>query len=246
MKLKNQLNGQDINGSYVIRKRVDPVSNYYIILGQKIYFFTYFLTGPNNWSSDNVWVDENNKLHLKLRYSPKTNGWTCAELYTDVKFGFGTFRWFVEGPIDQLDRNIVLGLFTYGDLDGTNEIDIEVAKWGRREPDAENLFYTVYPSALSGPQPVSIGTHLSLEGTYTTHQFIWSPDNVAFQIQGGFIDGSNTKNLIFSYTTPKSFSSAMPYARIPLHMNLWLFKGQPPSDGGEVEIIIHDFKYTKA
>lgn len=87
------------------------------------------MKGPNNWNSNNVWVDQHNKLHLKLRYSPETHGWTCAELYTDIEFGYGTFRWFVEGAIDQFDPNVVLGLFTYkGLIDGTNEIDIEVAK----------------------------------------------------------------------------------------------------------------------
>jgi hypothetical protein len=38
----------------------------------------------------------------------------------------------------------------------------------------------------------------------------------------------------------------MPYLDAPLHMNLWAFQGKPPTDGQEVEIIIHDFKYTKA
>jgi len=207
--------------------------------------FLLFIKGPNDWSSNNVWVDANNKLHLKLRHSPTTGEWTCAELYTNIKFGFGTFRWFVEGPLDKLDTNVVLGLFTYGGIDGTNEIDIEVAKWGRTEPEASNFFYTVYPHTLGVAKPVSSGMRLSLQGTYTTHQFIWSLKNVALQIQGGFIYEPKA-NVIFSYTTPQHFTSAMPYISAPLHMNLWAFKGQPPTNGQEVEIIIHDFKYTKA
>jgi hypothetical protein len=181
---------------------------------------------------------------LKIHHSPTTGGWTCAELYTDIKFGFGTFRWFVEGAIDKFDPNIVLGLFTYGGVDGTNEIDIEAARWGRREPEASNLFYTVYPRSL-GVAPVSAGKYITLQGTYTTHQFTWLPDHVASQGQHGF-QNSSTPNIFFSYETPRNFSSHMPYISAPLHMNLWLFQGRPPIDGQEVEIIIHDFKYTAA
>ncbi|CAF1382160.1 unnamed protein product [Rotaria sordida] len=201
--------------------------------------------GPNNWDSNNVWVDGNNKLHLTLRYSSTTGGWTCAELYTSINFSFGTFRWFIEGAIDQLDRNVVLGLFTYKGPDGTNEIDIEMAKWGRTEAEASNLFYTVYPHTLGIHDPVSSGTRISLQGTYTTHQFTWTPENVSFQSQHGFMTSPNT-NIFFSYQTPTDFASSMPYTSTPLHLNLWAFQGQPPTNGQPVEIIIHDFKYTKA
>jgi hypothetical protein len=192
-----------------------------------------------------VWIDGNNKLHLKLSRSPSTGGWTCAELYTNVKFSFGTFRWFVEGALDKFDTNVVLGLFTYGGIDGTNEIDIEVAKWGRTEQEANNFFYTIYPHTLGVAKPVSSGTRLSLSGTYTTHQFIWSHNNVALQSQHGFMTSPN-QNVFFSYQTPTNFTSAMPYITAPLHMNLWAFQGKPPTDGQEVEIIIHDFKFIKA
>ncbi len=31
---------------------------------------------------------------------------------------------------------------------------------------------------------------------------------------------------------------------MPLHMNLWLFRGHVPANGEPVEIIIHDFSKT--
>ncbi|CAF1050771.1 unnamed protein product [Rotaria sp. Silwood1] len=201
--------------------------------------------GPNNWNSNNVWVDKSNKLHMKLRYSPKRGGWTCAELYSDVKFSFGTFRWFVEGAIDQFDPNVVLGLFTYGGVDGTNEIDIEVAEWGRTERAASNIFYTVYPHTFGIAQPVSSGTHISLQGTYTTHRFTWTSHKVSFLGQHGFMTSPN-KNIFYSYQTPRGFATSIPYTGAPLHMNLWLFQGKSPINRKEVEIIIHSFKHTKA
>jgi hypothetical protein len=242
--LKNRYLGQDINGFCVTRQIVDRVNIDLINMkvNRPVFFFS---IGPNNWTSTNVWIDADNKVHLKLSHSPTTGGWTCAELYTNVKFGFGTFRWFVEGAIDKFDTNVVLGLFTYGGVDGTNEIDIEVAKWGQKEPEASNLFYTVYPRTLGIAKPVSNGTLMSLQGTYTTHQFNWTSAHVAFQSQYGFMDSPN-QNIFFSYRTPANFTTAMPYLDAPLHINLWAFQGKPPTDGQEVEIIIHDFKYTKA
>jgi hypothetical protein len=31
---------------------------------------------------------------------------------------------------------------------------------------------------------------------------------------------------------------------MPVHINLWLFKGLAPKNGQEFEVIIHDFKFT--
>ncbi|CAF1046579.1 unnamed protein product [Didymodactylos carnosus] len=196
--------------------------------------------GPNRWSSDNVWLDSQNNLHLKIVYS---NGiWSCAELYTTEKFGFGTYQWFVEGQIDKFDPNIVLGFFTYGGTDQENEIDIEMAKWGQTSSQAYNLFYTVYPKKVGLPTNSS-GTKISLSGTYTTHRFAWSSKQVAWESLHGFTD-SNT-NQFFQYTTPSNYQQYMPVANVPLHINLWLFQGKQPMDGKEVEIVVHSFKYTK-
>lgn len=138
-----------------------------------------------------------------------------------------------------------MGLFTYGGLDGTNEIDIEVAKWNQPEPNASNIFYTVYPRSLGTVKQVSNGTRMVLQGTYTTHQFKWTAEHVAFQSQHGF-QTSPDENIFFSCQTPDSFTPSMPYVEAPLHLNLWLFRGDPPTDGEEVEVILHDFQYTKA
>lgn len=189
-----------------------------------------------------MWVDSENHLHLKLKNS--SSGWSCAELYTNVKLGFGTYRWFVEGAIDKFDTNVVFGLFTYGGEDGTNEIDIEIARWGQPDPRANNLSYTIYPSARNTTDRVTSGTLMTLDGTYTTHQFQWSKDNVTLQSQNGFQTSPN-ENVFFTYQTPASFTPYMPVSDALLHMNLWAFEGRPPTDGKEVEIVIHDFQYSK-
>src|SRR5262245_34180906 len=66
------------------------------------------MAGVANGDPKNVFVDANGYLHLRIT---NTNGvWTAAELFTTDKLGFGTYQWQVDGPIDVLDRNVVLGL----------------------------------------------------------------------------------------------------------------------------------------
>jgi hypothetical protein len=66
--------------------------------------------GPNTWNRSNVWMDENGDLHLKI--SRTESGWTCAEVTTIERLGFGIYQFQVIGPIDQLDANVVFGMFT--------------------------------------------------------------------------------------------------------------------------------------
>ena len=65
----------------------------------------------NFWRNDNVRVDEIGQLHLKIRRVGDV--WTCAELQTTDKFLYGKFEFEIVGRIDELDKNIVLGLFKY-------------------------------------------------------------------------------------------------------------------------------------
>src|SRR5271165_2051374 len=102
--------------------------------------------GPNQWDPNNVWVDKNGWLHLKI--TRVQNEWRCAELYTTKRLGFGRYQFQVIGRIDRFDPAVVLGLFNYPTADvgqdGTNEIDIEIAHWGN--PKWDNGNFTVYPS----------------------------------------------------------------------------------------------------
>lgn len=176
------------------------------------------------------------------------SGWSCAGLYTTERFGFGTYRWFVEGAIDKFDPNVVLGLFTYGGTDFIDEIDIEIAKWGRNNSEDSNLSYSVYPRAGNTTENtskhISSNTRMTLQGSYTTHQFEWTEDCVSFQSQHGF-HNSSMRNVFFTFQTPETFAPNVPILSAPLNMNLWTFKGRPPTDGKEVEIVVHDFQYTK-
>lgn len=194
--------------------------------------------GPNFWTKNNVWVDGNGWLHLRIAKNATGKKWLCAEVQSTQSFGYGTYQWQVEGAIDKFDKNIVLGLFNYSGNDGFDEMDIEFARWGN--PLYPNLNYTVWP-AQTGNTNYSYTQEFSLTGTYTTQRFTRSSNSVIFKSLGGFYnDDTNLFATATCTSPPKSISTLA----MPVYMNLWLFKGRAPSNGQGEEIIIHSFTYT--
>lgn len=198
--------------------------------------------GPNTWDSDNVWVDDQDMLHLKIAL--RDGQWTCAEVKTTERLGFGTYQWQTIGRQDQFDLNIVLGLFVYpdGGVDGTNEIDIEFSHFG--DPNRPVGNFTVWPAKpFPFLNPTTYIFPVELNGTHTTHRFNWQKRSVAFGSYHGHTDG--TSNPIAEWTFARKpaalFIASEP---MPVHMNLWLFGGNPPVNGQEVEMIVSSFKFT--
>ena len=198
--------------------------------------------GPNEWSRSCVWVDSDGRLHMKI--AQIDGKWRCAEVTSKEKFGFGRIQFQVAGRIDKLDKNVVLGLFTYPTpdvgADGTNEIDIEFARWGR--PAAPNGNFTVWPPIKGHKQ----GAHVfefALDGEDTTHRIVWQSRSILFQSLNGLRDDDHHEISRFAFQ-PTDYSDAIPQKPVPLHINLWLFRGNAPSDGKEVEIIIKSVTFT--
>lgn len=200
--------------------------------------------GPNSWDARNVWVDANGAMHLRVT---KLDGhWACAEVTMTKALGFGTYQFQVQGRPDQMDRNLVLGLFNYTtpDIgpDGTNEIDIEFARWGNASWPNGN--WTIYP-AVVGPKPLSTTFEVSLNSDLSTHRFTWSADSVRYASLNGLHDiGDNTGLFRKKAFAPANAQRRIPQNPLPVHMNLWLFKGQAPSDGQSVEMVIRSFKFV--
>jgi hypothetical protein len=192
--------------------------------------------GPNTWNPANVFIDSSGFLHLRI--TPSGAGWTCAEVDTTDPLGFGTYQWQVEGPVDTLDPNVVLGLFGYKGPDGVNEIDVEFAHWGN--PRANNGNWTVYPS--SGTTIGQLTFPFKLDGTYTTSRYTWTSTGIGYWLMGGHQPIDVTRNVIKTWNyTPGNPTKNIPQGPMPLCMNLWLFQGHAPTNGRPVEIIIHDF-----
>ncbi|OOQ59507.1 glycoside hydrolase family 16 protein [Mucilaginibacter pedocola] len=195
--------------------------------------------GPNRWKGANAFVDANGYLHLKLSKNATTGVWECAEVTSLTSFGYGTYQWKVEGAINNLDKNIVLGFFNYSGVDGYDEMDIEYAKWGVNNNPWAN--YTVYPKQGQGPANYHTATTFTTGGTYITNRFKRTASSVVFKTLNGFYDDDT--NLAYT-TTCSSPPNSISTLSMPVHMNLWLFQGNAPASNNTVEIIVHEFKFT--
>jgi hypothetical protein len=197
--------------------------------------------GPNRWKGANAFVDANGYLHLKL--TKVGTNWYCAEVTSNKSFGYGTYQWDVEGRVDTLDKNVVLGLFNYSDVDGNDEMDIELSRWGKASNN--NTSYTIYPAQHSTTTNKNWNTTFNTvltDGENSTQRFTRNSNkSVFFQELGGFHTGNiNQLDSVTCYNPPNSISALA----MPVHMNLWLFESPSPSNNTEVEIIIHSFKFT--
>ncbi|MEP6948546.1 MAG: glycoside hydrolase family 16 protein [Ginsengibacter sp.] len=194
--------------------------------------------GPNFFSDSSVQVDDKGWLHLWIKKDDITGQWRCAEITSDARFKYGTYRFIVEGAIDHFDKNIVLGLFNYSGNDGLDEMDIEIARWGNHS--FPNLNYTIWPAKKEFKNSATT-KEFSLKSELSTHYFRWSADTV---ICASFDSiSTDLKNQVFSSTFASPATSISQLA-MPVHVNLWLFDGNPPADQKPVEVVIRSFRYT--
>ena len=189
--------------------------------------------GPNYFSdsTNNVWVDAAGNLHLKI--TKQGGRWSCAEIVGPASLGYGTYRFEIESDLASLDRNVVLGLFTWSDapVENHREIDIEFARWG----SATNLpgQYVVQPYTDSR----SIARFDWPKGIVdSTHSFLWNAGRVDFasSVPGATLRTWSGTNLV---PTP---GDERP------RLNLWLFGGKRPSNGREAEVVVRRFAFTPA
>jgi hypothetical protein len=198
--------------------------------------------GPNSWEERNVWLDDSGALHLKIRHSE--GQWSCAEVTLQKRLGFGRYEFQVAGRIDNFDENVVLGLFNYPPRgmgpDATHEIDIEFARWGNAKNPIGN--YTVWP-VEKGLKQQSKSFPITLQSDQSTHRFSWTQARILFQSLAGYRsdDGAELSRWEFKPENPTARISQQP---MPVHLNLWLFKGRPPNNGQEVEIVLRRFTFT--
>lgn len=183
--------------------------------------------GPNFFSTANAWVDANGALHLRIAKSG--NRWQVAEVISKLSFGYGTYTWELGSAVHALDPNVVLGLFTWNDDPAYNhrELDIEFADWGN-PADTTNGQFVVQPYSTAG----NLVRFTQPPGTVPSTQSVtWRPGSVAF---------ASTGVPDWTYSGPDVPVPGGENAR----MNLWLFRGQPPTNGEAVEIVIRSFTFT--
>jgi hypothetical protein len=197
--------------------------------------------GPNYFSdsTNNVWIDQQGSLHLKITYT--NSQWQCAEIVSDRTFGYGQYRFTVNAPVDSLDANVVLGMFTYSyDTAYTDrEMDLELSRWDYSFGTSDVGDYAVQPyydfgQLLRFPLPAEV--------TNSTHSFIWQSTNIAFQsLNGDFASSPAATNILETWNCP---FGTPPAGGEQIHMNLYLDNGNPPLSGQPVEMVISQFEFV--
>jgi hypothetical protein len=194
--------------------------------------------GPNRFSDsdENVFVDKQGRLHLRI--TQDEGRWRCAEVVSTRSFGLGTYQFTIDSGIDDMDPNVVLGLFTWSDARAYHhrELDVEISRWG--DPANANAQFVVQPyrrkentvrfSLLPGQGP-------------TSHAFTWTLDRVVFQSWAGAghtqpADSTRLHQHTFTQGIPKPGGENA-------RMNLWLVEGKPPRNGKAVEVACGRFAF---
>jgi hypothetical protein len=188
--------------------------------------------GPNEWSdsAESVWVDKKG-LHLKVRKIGGT--WHCAEVTSVLPTRHGMHRFYVASRVDLLDKNVVASPFLY--KDDAHEVDIEFSKW--QMASNRNAQYVVQPSDIRG----NIHRFIAVfGGARSTHYFDWEADSIHFKsFRGYHAEAAKAQDTLQEWTyTGRDNPTQSDGMRI--HINLWLVRGTPPSDGKEVEFVVKD------
>ena len=193
--------------------------------------------GPNYFSGEpaDVWVDKLGRLHLRI---VKRGGrWYCSEVYSAKALGFGTYTFTLASRVDQLDKNVVLGLFTWDDAApeyAYREIDIELSRWG--DVAAANAQFVVQPWDHPGNRH---RFEIALSSVFSTHSFRWSAGEIFFSSYLGHAPTLGDAIETWSYTGADIPPAGAGHARI----NLWLNSGAP-SNGHSVEVVVESFRFV--
>lgn len=195
--------------------------------------------GPNYFSNrvENVWVDENGYLHLKITYQDKK--WYCAEVVTADALGFGSYQFKVVSPVGILDKYAVLGLFTWDTSApqfNYREIDIELSQWG--EEKGLNAQFVVQPWDQPGNRHRFM---IDKQANVSTYGFIWNPASVQFFSFLGNAPSPQPNEIVEQWLY--SGADVPPAKSGNARINLWLLNGRPPSGEKEIEVILSSFQF---
>ena len=207
----------------------------------------------NNWlaSTSNVWVDSNGNLHLKI--FKNGDKWYCSEIYSVKSFGFGEYTFQLSSRIDQLDKNVVLGLFTYKGNGSSvtpqeNEIDIEFSNWNNSILPNNTQYVFQYRQSGNVNNPNSITPYrfkTALNGDFSTHKFIWNIGRILFQSYYGHY--ANLPSIDYLINQPFQYTDTKvpPESDEKVHLNLYLYGATLPSNVQEAEVTIKSFTFKK-
>lgn len=183
--------------------------------------------GPNRFDDSPASVDVDGGGGLVLRVRRTGGQWVCAEVVGEDVTGYGRYEWTIGSDLADLDRHVVLGMFTWSDDPAQfhRELDIEVSAWGR-DGGAVGQF-VVQPSVPPG------GLRMFMLPRTASWQcsFEWSPGHVTFRAADG---------------APWTFAGdGVPSpGGVRPRINLWLHGGRKPDIDAPVAVTLESFCFT--
>ena len=113
--------------------------------------------------------------------------------------------------------------------DGTNEIDIEFARWG--QASGPNADFTDYPNSGNVVGETTFKFSLG-GGTSATARFTWTKASIESSVLKGHQAVASDAELIKKWKyAPQNPDTNIPQQAMPLGMNLWCFGAAPTDDG---------------
>ena len=199
-------------------------------------------TGPGRnffaGGRENIWVDEEGKMHIRMTH--RNGRWYCAEARLVESLGYGKYIFQVEPNPAKLDKDLVVGFFTY-DHDDTmhhhREIDIEFSKWGNEKN--LNSQYVMQPFEI----PENVHRFETDLNKRTRHVISWKKSRIAFS--SSYVTQRNDSVMLEPYAE----WSYKPHMKLKRHqekfsMNIWLFKADFPSDFNDYEFVVSKFEFV--
>jgi len=127
----------------------------------------------------------------------------------------------------------------------TQELDIELARWGNESNDAHNADFVNQPG--TGANNRMFWT-LPRDSLRTTYQIQWTSASVvwaAFPSRNATSDGRGRSSNSFAsqvstYNVPQGVGAML------VHLNLWMFQGKATATTDSIQVIFSDFRFSAA
>jgi hypothetical protein len=190
--------------------------------------------GNNEYEAENVSVDAQGLLHLKI--ARRGDQWTCAEVKLTRSLGYGTYS-FVARDITNLDPAATFSMFTWDDLGADQNhrgIDVEIGRWG--VVANKNAQYLIQPYYV----PANVFRFAAPAGRLT-HAFRWQPGLVSFStLRAPATPGGRAAAPLSTH----DFVAGVPAAGgETVRINLYVFRDAPVPIARETEVVLEKFEY---
>lgn len=197
-------------------------------------------TGPGtnffSSSKENVWVDSLGRLHLKI--TPRNDSWYCPEVQLMKSLGYGKYSFTVEPLPQELDKDVVIGLFVYDHADSIhhhNEVDVEISKWGKS--DNKNAQFVMQPFEDKAHR---FNADLARNNEFSFEIYKKKIRFSAFSFADTVAERKSSEKTTHTYRLNHPFH---PVAE-KVCINVWLFKAIEPATLKPFEVILSDFRFT--